>query len=48
MVAFIVVRGGATGNWSDAVHDVTEVFKIGVLPIVTLVIGHYFGRGERR
>ena len=48
IVGLLVTRAGTSSHWDDAVAQAFELFKIGVLPVVTLVIGHYFGRNERR
>jgi hypothetical protein len=53
LVALLVITGLlfaralASGHWDSAVADAFEIFKIGVLPVVTLVLGHYFGRRQR-
>ncbi len=47
ILALLVTRAIVSGLWDSAVSEAFEIFKIGVLPVVTLVIGHYFGRRER-
>ena len=44
----IVARAVAPGRWDESVTQAIEVFKIGILPVVTLVLGFYFGRSELR
>jgi len=33
--------------WSDASANALELIKIGIMPVITLVIGYYFGRSDR-
>jgi hypothetical protein len=44
----IIARAIAPGRWDEAVTLAVELFKIGLLPVVTLVLGFYFGRSDRR
>ena len=41
VILYLVVRGLLTEN--DVSDDLIEVIKFGLLPIVMLVLGHYFG-----
>jgi hypothetical protein len=37
---------GADG-WSGAVSDIEDLVKAAVLPIVTLILGYYFGKSSK-
>ena len=44
----ILVAGAAmTGEWQDAGDQTVDLIKSTVLPIVTLVLGYYFGRSGK-
>lgn len=43
-VGFLIYDGIA--NHSNAFANISEVLKIGVVPVVTLVIGYYFGSAK--
>jgi hypothetical protein len=34
-------------TWTDIVKDATDLIKTAVLPIVTLVLGYYFGKSSK-
>lgn len=38
---------GQTCAWADAAGNVLELLKIGIMPVITLVIGYYFGKNEK-
>jgi len=42
IILYLMVRGGICSDEST-VASIFDVIKIGVLPIVTLVMGYYFG-----
>ncbi|MCX7380160.1 MAG: hypothetical protein NT133_01805 [Alphaproteobacteria bacterium] len=41
--ALLTLNGILTGDWATVVLHGTEIIKTAVLPIVTLVLGFYFG-----
>ena len=44
----ILVAGAAmTGKWDAAATQAVDLIKSAVLPIVTLVLGYYFGRSGK-
>ncbi len=44
----ILVAGAAmTDEWQDAGDQAVDLIKSTVLPIVTLVLGYYFGRSGK-
>lgn len=43
----LLVAGLASGKWETLAPNVADILKSVVLPIVTLVLGYYFGRGGR-
>ncbi|WP_417796567.1 hypothetical protein [Terasakiella pusilla] len=45
---YIFYRHGQAGSWEIASNNMIELIKIGVMPIMTLVIGYYFGRNEKK
>ena len=50
VMAFLLLagRGLHGGEWEAASRDALELMKSVLLPIVTLVLGYYFGRGSAR
>jgi hypothetical protein len=50
-IAFIAVliflQGHRSGDFDKAIANFSEVMKIAVLPVVTFVLGRYFGNSER-
>ena len=43
VLIFLVIQGCTTGDWSVVASSATDLFKSSVVPIVTLVLGFYFG-----
>ncbi len=43
----IAVGGAMTGQWSSVIAAAVDIIKSAVVPIVTLVLGYYFGRSSR-
>lgn len=46
-IIVLVIASYASDNWSSLSQNVLDVLKSVVLPVVTLVLGYYFGRGGR-
>ena len=46
-VGCIAALGGTSGHWDVATADTLELLRSVVLPVVTLVLGYYFGRSGR-
>jgi len=42
-----VIAGLFSGRWDVLAPQIVDVLKSVVLPVVTLVLGYYFGRGGR-
>jgi len=42
-----LVEGRMTGDWTKVTIQVIDLIKSTVLPVVTLVLGYYFGRSSR-
>lgn len=45
--AFIFYSQGQSGDWSSAGENALELVKIGLMPVITLVMGYYFGRNDQ-
>ena len=43
VLIFLGIQGYTTGDWSVAANSAADLFKSSVVPIVTLVLGFYFG-----
>jgi hypothetical protein len=43
----ILVGGFYSGDWAATTRSLTEIATTFVLPVVTLVLGYYFGREGR-
>lgn len=41
------VEGYVSRDWSQAAGEATDLVKSTILPIVTLVLGYYFGQGSK-
>ncbi|WP_417814298.1 hypothetical protein [Thalassospira alkalitolerans] len=39
-------QGIKTNQWKEASENILEMIKIAVMPVITLVIGYYFGKSE--
>jgi len=46
-LVLLLMQGGTTGNWSDPAARAEEIIKTVVVPIVTLVLGYYFGQSRK-
>jgi hypothetical protein len=46
-LAILVAEGAVTGKWAEASQQATDLIKSTVLPVVTLVLGYYFGRSGK-
>ncbi len=44
-VIYLVIRGTCCGD--DVFDNLLEIVKVGILPILTLVIGYYFGTKDQ-
>jgi len=44
----IVLRAWLDGDWSNVFNDAGELIKTAVLPILTLVLGYYFGKSKNQ
>jgi hypothetical protein len=47
VLILLLVQGIMTGNWTAATSQATDLIKSSVVPVVTLVLGYYFGRSGR-
>jgi len=47
VLALLTVQGMMTGQWSLVASQAAELIKTAVLPIVTLVLGYYFGQAGK-
>jgi hypothetical protein len=43
----LLVQGIASGDWTKVATEATDPVKSAVLPIVTLVLGYYFGQSDK-
>ncbi len=43
----LAVQGGLTGKWTETASLSIDLIKSTVLPVVTLVLGYYFGRSAK-
>ena len=46
-LAILVTAAAMTGEWQDAGDQAVDLIKSTVLPVVTLVLGYYFGRSGK-
>ena len=44
---FLFVKAVVTGAWEASAQTSVEILKSVILPVVTLVLGYYFGRAGR-
>jgi hypothetical protein len=44
ILVLFVIEGYATSNWSIAAAQAADLLKTTLVPIVTLVLGYYFGQ----
>lgn len=47
LFAFRGLWAQSADNWTDAVKDIGDLIKTAVLPIVTLILGYYFGKSGK-
>jgi len=47
VLLLLLFEGHVTGNWSYAASQATDLLKTTLLPIVTLVLGYYFGQSGK-
>src|SRR5665213_2116895 len=47
MVVYIMSVGALTGDFKSAEAQLVDLIKTAVIPIVTFVVGHYFGSSSR-
>jgi hypothetical protein len=47
VLMILIVQGILTSHWDTVASQSTDLIKSAVLPIVTLVLGYYFGRGDK-
>ena len=47
VLALLTLQGVMTGQWSLVASQAAELIKTAVLPIVTLVLGYYFGQAGK-
>lgn len=46
VVLFICASGIISGDYHSAVSEVIDLIKTALIPVVTFVIGHYFGSSQ--
>lgn len=46
-MTILVLRGIMTNEWKEVTAEAIDLIKSAVLPVVTLVLGYYFGRSGR-
>ena len=46
-LSILVAGASMTGEWQDAGDQAVDLIKSTVLPVVTLVLGYYFGRSAK-
>lgn len=44
---FLAIQGITSGAWADLAAHAEEMIKTIVVPIVTLVLGYYFGQSTK-
>lgn len=47
VLAILALGAGKTGDWTAAGTQAVDLIKSAVLPVVTLVLGYYFGRSGK-
>ncbi len=47
VMVLLMVQGWRSGDWSQVATEATDLVKSAVLPIVTLVLGYYFGQSDK-
>jgi hypothetical protein len=47
VLVILTLQGWLTGDWTKVATEATDLIKSAVLPIVTLVLGCYFGQSDK-
>jgi hypothetical protein len=47
VLAIYLLQGFMSGDWTSVARQASELVRSDVLPIVTLILGYYFGRSGR-
>jgi hypothetical protein len=47
-LVILALQGWLTTEWDKVATEATDLVKSAVLPIVTLVLGYYFGQSDKR
>jgi len=47
VLAILLAQGVMSGDWPKVATEATDLIKSAVLPIVTLVLGYYFGQSDK-
>jgi hypothetical protein len=47
VLVILTLQGLLNGDWTQVATEATDLIKSAVLPIVTLVLGYYFGQADR-
>jgi hypothetical protein len=48
VLILMAVQGYASGNWATVSGTAGDLVKSTILPVVTLVLGYYFGQSDRK
>jgi hypothetical protein len=48
VLVILVLQGLLTKDWLQVSTEATDLIKSAVLPIVTLVLGYYFGQSDKK
>jgi hypothetical protein len=47
VLILLIVDGWATGKWDTVTSQAVDLLKSILLPVVTLILGYYFGQGGK-
>lgn len=47
VLVLLALQGWLTNDWEKVATEATDLVKSAVLPIVTLVLGYYFGQSDK-
>lgn len=47
VLSLLLLRGIYTGDWETVTTQAADILKSAVLPVVTLVLGYYFGQSSK-
>jgi hypothetical protein len=47
VLVILTLQGLLNGDWKQVAMEATDLIKSAVLPIVTLVLGYYFGQADK-